>query len=96
MSPKCDLGSIIIRLGGFHTLMRFLGFVGYLMAKSGLSDILEIFYAGNTVPHLLSGKALDRALRGHQLVDLALNTILLQDIFQTIEVDSQFNSNYTG
>ena len=86
-SSNAYLGSIIIRPGGFHTLMTFLGCVWYLMANSGLSVIDEIVYAGNTVPRLLSGKVLYRALRGHKLVDLVLNTILLKDIFQTIEVD---------
>ena len=86
-SSNADLVSIIIILGGFHKLMSFLGCVEYLMAKSGLSYIHEIVYAGNTIPRLLFGNALDRALRGHQLVDLELNTILRQDIFQTIEVD---------
>ena len=48
------------------------------MAESGLKQALEICYAENTVPHIFSGKAVSRALRSHQLVDLALNTVLLE------------------
>ena len=77
MMPYSDLASIGMRLGEFHTLMTFLGYVGYLMANSGVMYFKLSIYAGNTVPHLLSGKAVSCALRGHQLVDLVFNTILL-------------------
>ena len=82
---KIDL--FVIRLGGFHTLMSFLECLGNLMADSGLTEALQLIYAENTVPHLLTGKAYNRALRGHQIVDLALHTILLKDIIQTIDTD---------
>ena len=36
---------------------------------------------------------MSRALRGHQLVDLALNTILLQEIFESMEVDLDLIQN---
>ena len=38
-------------------------------------------YAPNTVVHMLSGKAISRALRGHFLVDAALNGLIIADIF---------------
>ena len=47
-SPHCDLRSIIIRLGGFHTLMSFLGSVGFIMAVTGLPEALGVVYATNT------------------------------------------------
>ena len=34
-------------------------------------------FAGNAVRHMLTGKAISRAVRGHMLVDAALNTILV-------------------
>lgn len=34
-----DLKGIILRLGGFHTEMSFLGCIGHLMASSGLQEI---------------------------------------------------------
>ena len=63
-SPKNDLGYFIIRLGGFHTRMSFLGCIGYIMSNSAMGDALELIYAENAVPHLLSGKVVDRAIRG--------------------------------
>jgi len=59
----------LLRLGGFHTQMSLLGCIGYVMSGSGLEQLLEVVYAPNTVVHMLSGKALSRAVRGHLLVD---------------------------
>jgi len=65
------------RLGGFHTLMSFLGCIGHIMAGSGLKSVLEQVYASNTVSHMLNGKAYERAVRGHIMVSSALNTMLM-------------------
>lgn len=75
-SQDSKLRKIIPRLGSFHTLMSFLGSIGHLMAGSGLKELLELIYAPNAVEHMLSGKAVSRALRGHLIVDAALNALL--------------------
>ena len=49
------------------------------MAGSGLQEALELVFAPNAVIHILSGKAYDRAVRGHLLVDAALNALLTAD-----------------
>lgn len=56
--------------------MSFLGCIGHVMASSGLEEILELVYAKNAVSHMLSGKAISRAVRGHLLVDRALNVLI--------------------
>lgn len=76
------LRSIVLRLGGFHTLMSFLGCIGHLMSGTGLKELLEVAYASNTTTHMMSGKAVSRAIRGHLLVDAALNTQLASKAFQ--------------
>ena len=48
------------------------------MAGSGLREALECIYAADTVDHILSGKAVYRAIRAHQLIEVALYTLLLQ------------------
>ena len=35
---------VIVRLGGFNTLKSFLGCVGYIMADSGLEDLMRLVY----------------------------------------------------
>ena len=63
---------IVCRLGGFHTLMSFLGSIGAIMKGSGLEDLLSEVYAENSVIHMVSGKAVARAIRGHLLVESSL------------------------
>ena len=61
--------------------MSFLGSIGHLMTGSGLQEFLEVVYASNSVSHMLGGKAISRAVRGHFLVDAALNTMLIADLY---------------
>ena len=44
--------------------MSFLGCIGYVMSSSGMGDALELIYAENTVPLLLSRKAVERGYKG--------------------------------
>ena len=66
-------------LGCFHTLMNLLGAIGTLMEGTGLSNILETVYGGNAVGHM-TGKAVQRALRGHLLVDKCLHSQLITEV----------------
>ena len=63
--PSTQLDSVIVHLGGFHTLMSFLESIGHLMAGTGLQELLEMIFASNTVTHILSGKAVARAVCCH-------------------------------
>ena len=66
--------NIVCRLGGFHTLMSFLGSIGSMMKGSGLEEALEKGYDSNAVNHIYA-----RALRAHFLVEGALvNKLILQ------------------
>ncbi|CAG2207157.1 unnamed protein product [Mytilus edulis] len=80
-NPGSTLKSMVLRLGPFHTEMSFLGSIGNLMSNTGLKEMLELIYAPNAVTHILSGKAVARAFRGHMLVDTALYCLLIADIF---------------
>jgi len=71
-----ELKSIVLRLGGLHTEMSFPGCIGHIMLGSGLQEVLQLVYAKNAIGHMLTGKAVARAVRGHFLVDAALNTLL--------------------
>ncbi len=51
------------------------------MDSSGLQEMLESIYAPNAVVHMLSGKAIARAVRGHFIVDAALNALILHSGF---------------
>ena len=71
--------------------MSFLGSIGYIMSNSGLEQALETIYAKNTIVHMMSGKAISRALRGHFIVDTALNGLLLSKELQSGSVEEQGN-----
>ena len=69
---KAKSMDIVCRLGGFHTMMSFMGSIGSMMKGSGLEEALETTYGPNAVAQMMSGKAYSRALRGHFLVEAAL------------------------
>ena len=66
---------IVVRLGSFHTLMSYLGSTG-----SGIEQVLQLMCGKDVVPHIISGKAISRALRGHFMVEAGLNYILLTQL----------------
>jgi hypothetical protein len=70
--------NIVCRLGAFHTEMSFLGSIGTLMKRSGIKEAMQTCYGIDTVTHILSGKAVARAVRTHCLVASALTIKLLR------------------
>ena len=66
---------VVIRLGGMHMLMSFVGAVGSLMEGSGLSKVLKATFAG--VEKMLSGKKFPQNVRAMRLVveELLRNTL---------------------
>ena len=74
--PDCVPRSIVLRVGGFHTAMRFRGCMGRLTAGSSLQQLLEVVFAQNSVTHMLTGKAIARAVRGHFFADAILKAEL--------------------
>ena len=87
------LKSIVLRLGGFHTEMSFLGSIGNIMNNTGLSELLESVYAPAAVVHMLSGKAISRAIRGHFLVYTALALLMITEIY---EIDINILDKFIG
>lgn len=72
-----DLDKVVVRLGGFHLLMSYLGSIGKIMTGSGLENLWERVYAKGSVVHMLTGHAFSRAVRAHILTLLALIYVLL-------------------
>ncbi|XP_066911989.1 uncharacterized protein [Clytia hemisphaerica] len=86
---------IVCRLGGFHTLMSFLGSIGNIMKGSGLDELFEEVYAEDTVKHINSGHAVARAIRAHLLVQSALiNHITCTLVDQNKLVIEDIESSY--
>ncbi|KAK3880068.1 hypothetical protein Pcinc_015407 [Petrolisthes cinctipes] len=83
------LKSIVLMLGGFHTFMNLLGAIGTLMEGTGLRNIMEVVDGSNAVQNMMTGKSVQRAFRGHLLVDRCLNHMVVSELQ---EDDSQFES----
>ena len=71
---------IVCRLGGFHTLMSFVGSIGTMMKGSGLELLFEEMYAENSVPQIIAGKEIARALRAFMSTQSALMTLIIQNV----------------
>lgn len=52
--------------------MSFPGCIGHLMQGTDLEEVLELIFTDFAVGHILSGKAISRAVRGHSLVPSSL------------------------
>ena len=48
-----------------------------------------MIYASNAVVHMLTGKAIARAVRGHFIIDAALNAMILSRIYHVSDVDTE-------
>ena len=46
------------------------------MTGTGVKELFELVFASNTTAHMMSGKAVSRAIRGHLLIDAVLDAIL--------------------
>ena len=89
---KSESLPIVCRLGRFHTSMSFLGSIGKLMDGSGWKMVLETIYGENIVEHITTGKAISREIRGHFIVDAALHTALIAQVFPGCALDNENNS----
>jgi hypothetical protein len=94
---KAKSMKIVCRLGGFHTMMSFMGSIGSMMKGSGLEEALETVYGPNAVIHMMSGKAFSRALRGHLLVESALvNKLMISVLPCKLSEDDTFEGTESG
>jgi len=63
-----ELNIVVRCLGGFHLFINLWAAWAVLWGF-GLGGHLLLCYGHDTVPHMMTGKAYARALRGHLLVD---------------------------
>ena len=89
---KSESLPIVCRLSGFHTSMSFLGSIGKLMDGSGWKMVLETIYGEKIVENITTGKVISRAIRGHFIVDAALHTALIAQVFPGCVLDNENNS----
>ena len=64
-----ELRILVCVLENFYMEMSFLDSIGHILTETGLKVLFLVVYAENTVPHMLNGKVIARAIRAHILVD---------------------------
>ena len=69
MPEDSRVKDVVLMLGSFHTLMNLMGAIGTLLDGSGIKEILGTIYGDNAVQHIMTGKAVQRAVRVHLLLD---------------------------
>ncbi len=78
-AKSAELSNVFPCEGGMHLRMSFFAGIGYLYGEAGLKHLLSEsgVYAKGTVQHMLTGKDLDRAICGVELVEEVLTNIFL-------------------
>ncbi|XP_061723992.1 uncharacterized protein LOC133530150 [Cydia pomonella] len=79
-SQDALISKIILRLGGFHLLMSFMGAIGKIMAGSGLREWWAKIYAIGSLEKMIMGHHYERAVRAHMLSSLALFRIIISNV----------------
>ena len=62
--------------------MSFMESIRTMMKALGLEEALQTVYGDNTIQHMMSGKAISRALQGHFLTEAAVTNKLISFLFQ--------------
>ena len=83
--------NIVCRLGGFHAMMSFPG--SLVMNGAGLSELLTTVYRESFVTHIISAKAICRALRTHLLVHAALMSKLIETVLPNLSAKSNLTAD---
>ena len=87
---------VILKLGSFHLEMSFIGCIGHIMRNSGLREMMETVNAPNAVSHILSGKAVARAIRAHDLIDIALHCVLASSFLDLSPANETIDIIHSG
>ena len=80
------VSSVVVRLGGFHLLMSFMGAIGNIMSGSGIEELWQTVYGKATVGHMMKGHAYARAMRAHILTAAALFYLIHVELTSLSEV----------
>ena len=70
--------NIVLILEGLLTMISFAGTITSLMKDSGVAELLETCYGKNIVKHMVTRKAIARALRGPFLVEAVLEETFMR------------------
>ena len=70
-----QFSNVVLRLGGMHILMSFVGAVGSLMGESGLAEVLNAGFSG--VVKMLNGKKFPQNARAMCIIVSRVYTFII-------------------
>ena len=79
---------LIVRLGGLHISLNFMGVIGHHVESSGILDVWvesDLFGPKTAEKVIKSGRPYNKAVRGHKLTWQAMWDILLPMMFQFVQ-----------
>ncbi|GBN09827.1 hypothetical protein AVEN_224498-1 [Araneus ventricosus] len=85
ISNNPEFKDVVVRLGGFHMLMSYMGSIGTIMAGSGLKELFQSIYELNTFDKLMSGHSYARAVGSRGLT----HRVLAQFIMETVSFSDE-------
>lgn len=71
---------LFVHISSFHTLMSFMGSIGFMMDGSRIKELLSTLFAPNSVK---LRQAYTQAVRGHFLIHQALAEVVVSVIHST-------------
>ena len=77
----------VVSIWVLHATISCLSSVGIIMSGSAIEKALETCFGSLTVGHMLSGKCVSRAIRGHLFAESPLHSLLLHN-FLTLSEES--------
>ena len=89
---RSEITELLLLLGAFHTLMSYLGATGKLMEGTGIEKIFQLAYAGHSVTHTMSGKAVSHALRAYTILISCLYSVIIEHIYSRYNEQSETGS----
>ena len=92
MSSNDEISRIVLNLGEFYPIISFNAAIAHIIDGFGLKQIFELIYAHNTLSHMFTSKAYNRAVRDHIFAFAALFATFLQEIFEPEDVESKLHS----
>ncbi|GBM16781.1 hypothetical protein AVEN_9373-1 [Araneus ventricosus] len=95
-SNNLEFKDIVVRLGGFQTLMSYMGAIGTIMTESCLKELFQSIYALNTVDKLVSGHAYARAVRCHGLAHRVRDQFIMETVSFSEEAKAVIESMFTS
>lgn len=84
-----QFSDMVVRMGGFHIVLNYLGTIGKMIGDAGINELLvdANMYSEATVGAILKGKNYNRSIRAHKLLREALGICEWREYINSGDID---------